>query len=173
MHGWQRLLTGAPLPVLFVVQAVLFGAGTHTLGRLTGQPGQSWIASLIGAVTFGVLMTAWIARERRRSGGADAFAHLERAVSTGQLPPGADAEEWRPRLERQERSYRRLRVLAPVVFVLFAAASVWLAVSQTPLYWIFVAVFLGLGVHSLVTSARRLRRIETMLDRLGTTAPRR
>jgi hypothetical protein len=170
MRALQRKLMTAPLPVVFAVHAVLFGVLTYLLGLLVDQESQSWIGQAIGGLLFGVLMTAWIARERRRTGGPTAVADLRQVVRTGELPDGAEPDEWRPRLERQRRIYRWMRFVAPVEFAAFAALGIWLSTAVSPVYWVFVAVFVGFGVWGAVASVRGLGRIERLLRRLDATS---
>lgn len=165
-HGWRRRLATAPLPVVFVVQAAVFGVLTYLLGQLVGPDHESWIGHAIGGVFFGAAMTWWIARQRRRNGGADAMVDQALALKQGRLPPDADPETWRQHLDRQERTQRRVRRILPVEFGLFAALGVWLALTQGPVWWAFVALFVLFAVGGVLATTRTLRRIAVLRDEL-------
>jgi hypothetical protein len=171
VQAWQKKLTAAPLPVLFVVQATLFTVLTYLLGVLVERDHQSLMGQAIGGLLFGALMTAWVARQRRRAGGATGVSELAEAVRSGELPDDAEPDDWRPRLLRLRRTYRWLRFVSPFQFGLFAALGAWLAIEQTPTYWLFVAAFVGFGVFGTVASVRGLGRIERLLGRLDAASP--
>jgi hypothetical protein len=156
----------APLPVYFVVQAVVFGVLTYVLGQLIGPDHESWIGHAIGGVLFGALMTLWIARQRRRNGGAQAMVDQALALKKGHLPEGADPQVWSANLDRQERTQRRLRRIVPVEFGAFAAVGVWLALTQGAVWWAFVAFFVLAGVGGVVATTRTLHRIDRLRGEL-------
>jgi fatty acid desaturase len=90
------------------------------------------------------------------------------ALKAGQLPADADPQVWRERLDRQARTQRRLRLIAPIEFAAFAALGVWLALSQGPVWWVFVAFFVLVGIActaAAVVSLRRIDRLRQLLHR--------
>ena len=161
-HAWRRRLATGPLWLYFVVQAVLFGVLTYWLQRLTGPDHDSWLVHAIEGVVFGAAMTWWIARQRRRNGGADAMVEQALAIKRGRLPADADPELWPELLDRQERTQRRLRRIAPVEFGAFAALGIWLALTQGAIWWAFVVFFVLVGAACVVASSRTLRRIDLL-----------
>jgi TctA family transporter len=166
MERFRKSSLPVLLPVLFVLLAVLwFGI------QFVTRPARQDVGALvIGSVVYAGLMTAFfgigIARTRRRAGGADEVSRIRRAVKTGVVPPGVDPATWTPELERARRQYRRNRWFGPVVFVLATALGVWLAVTDGPVWWVFVALFVGFLAVSLVDTQRSLRRLTPMLEDL-------
>lgn len=167
MREWRTRLQAAPLYVLFLYFTVGFGGLGYLLDPVSGHS-RSWIAHLIGGIFFGLTMTAVIAWQRRRSGGAQKQLVLVRALKKGELPPDADPAEWAPVLERKKRTYRRLQPLGALEFTAFTALAVWLASSQGAVWWIFAGFFFAAGVVVVVSSRRYVGRIERMQRQLGT-----
>jgi hypothetical protein len=89
------------------------------------------------------------------------------ALRKGRLPEDADPETWRSHLERQERTQRRLRVIAPIEFGAFAALDIWLAFTQGAVWWVFLALFVAFGVGGVVATAATLGRIDRLRQQLG------
>lgn len=166
MERFRKSSLPVLLPVLFVLLAVLwFGI------QFVTRPARQDVGALaIGSVVYAGLMTAFfgiaIARTRRRAGGADEVSRIRRAVKTGAVPPDADPAIWTPELERVQRQYRRTRWFGPVVFVLATALGIWLALTDGPVWWLFVAVFVGFLVWGVVDTRRALRRLPPMLEDL-------
>jgi len=165
MKGFRQRLAKASLPVLFAYFTVTFGLGTWLLAPLTGTT-TSWRGHLIGGVLFGVLMTGVTAWQRRRNGGVDARLDTTKSLRAGQLPPDADPQVWRERLDRQERTHRRVRVIAPIEFGAFAVVAVGLALGHGVIWWAFAALFVLIGVGCVVASNRTLRRIDLLRGEL-------
>jgi hypothetical protein len=151
--------------VHFLYFTVAFGLITWLLDELTGTT-TSLRGRLIGVLLFGVLMTAFTAWQRRRNGGAEASVDTAQALKYGRLPDDADPQVWRERLDRQERTQRRVRWIAPVEFGAFAALGVWLALSQGAIWWAFAAAFVLMGVGCVVGSSRTLQRIDVLRGEL-------
>jgi hypothetical protein len=170
VHAWQRRLATAPLPVHFVLHAVLFGVGIYLLDLVLGQRSHSWIRYAVVGLLFGLTATAGLAWQRRR-GGAEELRAVSQAIRHERLPPDADRREWLELLEQEEHTQRRAQVAAaiasPPLVVLFA----WLALAASPGYWIHVAVFAVFGVLGTASSVRNLRRIERLLDQLTSGSP--
>jgi hypothetical protein len=167
VSGWRQRLANAPLAVVFGYYTVVFGLLTWLLDELTGTT-TSWRGRLLGVLLFGVLMTAFTAWQRRRNGGPKEMVDTAAALKAGQLPADADPQVWRERLDRQARTQRRLRLIAPIEFAAFAALGVWLALSQGPVWWVFVAFFVLVGIActaAAVVSLRRIDRLRQLLHR--------
>lgn len=164
-RGWRRRLANAPLPALFVYYTVVFGLVTWLLDGVTGTT-TSWQGRLIGVVLFGVLMTAFTAWQRRRNGGPSAMVDTAAALKAGRLPADADPQDWRNRLDRRERTQRRMRWIAPVEFAAFTALGVWLALREGAVWWVFAAFFVLVGTGCVVASTRTLRRIDVLRGEL-------
>jgi hypothetical protein len=171
VHAWQRRLATAPLPVHFVMQAVLFGVGIYLLGPVLGQRSHSWIRYTVAALLFGLATTAGLAWQRRRNGGVETILAVSQAIRHEGLPPDADPREWLELLEREERTHRRAQVTAAIVFPLLAVLCAWLALAVSPRYWIHAASLAVVGVIGTASSARNLRRVERLLDRLAAGSP--
>jgi hypothetical protein len=165
VSDWRQRLAKAPLVVHFVYFSVAFGLVTWLIGELTGTT-STWRGRLIGDVLFGVLMTAFTAWQRRRDGGPEAQLDTAQALRSGRLPADADPQVWRNRLDRQERTQRRVRWIGPVEFGAFAVLGVWLALSQGVIWWVFAGVFVLIGIGCVVASTRTLRRIYVLRGEL-------
>jgi hypothetical protein len=165
VNGWRQRLAKVSLPALFVYFAGTFGLGTWLLGLLTSTT-TSWRGHLMGDLFFGVLMTGVTAWQRRRNGGVEAQLETTKGLKAGQLPPEADPQVWRARLDRQERTHRRVRVIAPIEFGAFSVLAVWLALDQGVIWWAFAALFVLIGAGCAVASTRTLRRIDVLREEL-------
>jgi hypothetical protein len=165
VNGWRQRLATATLPVQFAYFSVTFGLATWLLGPLTGTT-TSWRSHLIGGLFFGVLMTGFTAWQRRRNGGAEGGLDMAKSLKTGRLPPDADPGVWAGRLDRQERTHRRVRLIAPIEFGAFTVLAVVLALTQGVIWWAFAGVFALFAVGGVVAGNRNLRRIDVLRDEL-------
>jgi hypothetical protein len=168
--AWRRRLATAPLPVHFVLQAVLFGVGIYLLDLVLGQRSHSWIRYAVVGLLFGLTTTAGLAWQRWR-GGAEALRAVSQAIRHERLPPDADPHEWLELLEYQERTHRRAQVAAAIACPLLVVLFAWFALAVRPLFWIHVALFAVFGVIETASSVRNLRRIERLLDQLAAGSP--
>jgi hypothetical protein len=114
------------------------------------------------------VMTLVVARQRRRSGGADTMAEVTASLKTRRLPLDADPATWIPALEWRRRQFRRTMWLMPVLVLVLVAMGVAavVLVPGSPAGWIIVVVFLALGVLSVEQARRTLPRIDDLLRQL-------
>ncbi|WP_144715266.1 hypothetical protein [Curtobacterium pusillum] len=166
MDRIRRLPLPALLPIVFVVVGALY----FLLGLFSNPSGMHVVARLIGALFYAVAMTAFfgiaIAIRRRRAGGADAVNAMRHTIRTGELPADADTAAWTSELERYRVRYRRNRWSVPVMFVLFAALSVYLAASVSPFWWLFLLFFVGSCAYAMWDTRRALRNLDTAIAEL-------
>jgi hypothetical protein len=166
MDRIRRLPLPALLPILFVVVG-----GLYFLFGLAGNPSREHVvARLIGALFYATGMTVvfgiLIAVRRRKAGGADAVTAMQRTIRTGAVPADADTTTWIPELERYRVRYRRNRWAVPIMFVVFAALCVTLALSASPVWWLFLVLFAALCAYSVWETRRALRNLDASLDEL-------
>jgi hypothetical protein len=164
--GLQQRLDALPLPVFFVVAAVVGGLGGAGLAALT--EGQVDVPALVlRAVLFAVVLTWLAARQRRRAGSPRVGAAVGASTRRGTLPVDADPAVWRPALEEQRRTALRARWLGPVVFGSLVAVAVVLAVLLESPAWAFIAAGGAvLGALGPLGAARTLRRVDGLLTQL-------
>lgn len=166
MDRIRRLPLPALLPIVFVVVGGLYFA----LGLLTDPRHLNVVVRLIGALVYAIGITVFfgitIARRRRKAGGADEVAAMLRTTRTGTVPDGVDTVRWTAELERYRVRYRRNRWSLPILVGLFVALTVWLALTLDPVWWLFLAVFVGLFGYALWETRRALRNLDRALDEL-------
>ncbi|WP_435092289.1 hypothetical protein [Clavibacter michiganensis] len=153
------VLAAVVIVVRILVESVLLEDGL-TLGRT--------IANVIGSLIMSGVLTFVVARQRRRSGGADTMAEVTTSLKSQQLPRDADPAAWIPALEWRRRQFRRSLWLMPVLVVVLVAMGVAAAVliPDSPAGWIIVVVFLVLGAVSVVQARRTIPRIDDLLRQL-------
>ncbi|MBF4591084.1 hypothetical protein [Curtobacterium sp. VKM Ac-1395] len=165
MDRIRRLPLPALLPIMFVVVGGLY----FLIGLLT-SPEETMPGRLVGTLVYAVIFSAGfsilIAVRRRKAGGAEAVTAMQRTIRTGKVPADADSATWIPELERYRVRYRRNRWVVPVMFVLFAALCVSLALSAGPVWWLFLVLFAGLCVYSGWETRRALRNLDASLEEL-------
>jgi hypothetical protein len=164
--GLQHRLDALPLPVFFVVAAVVGGLAGAGLAALTD--GRVDVAALVvRAALFAVVLTWLAARQRRRTGTPGMGATVGAATRRGTLPVDADPAVWRPALEEQRRTALRARWLGPVFFGSLVAAAVVLAVLLRSPAWAFIAAGGAvLGAIGPLGAARTRRRVDGLLAQL-------
>jgi peptidoglycan/LPS O-acetylase OafA/YrhL len=161
----------APLGIVFVVLFVLVVVIRLLLEAVMLEDGLSLgraIATVIGSLLFSGVMTLVVARQRRRSGGADTMAEVTASLKTRRLPLDADPATWIAALEWRRRQFRRSMWLMPVLVVVLIAMGVAavVLVPGSPAGWIIVVVFLALGVVSVEQARRTIPRIDDLLRQL-------
>jgi len=166
MDRFRRMPLPALLPILFVLVGGLYLG----IGVATDPTPEHLLGRVVGALFYAVLMTVFfgilIAYRRRRAGGTDQAAAIQRAVRSGQLPGEVDHVVWTRELESTRKRYRNNRVIVPIMAVVFAAFSVWAAVTVSPFWWLLLVVFLGMCAYSVWETRRALRNIEHLLTAL-------
>ncbi|UKF26770.1 hypothetical protein [Clavibacter nebraskensis] len=161
----------APLGIVFVVLFVLVVLIRLLLEAVMLEDGLSVgraIATVVGSLLFSGVMTLIVARQRRRSGGADTMAEVTTSLKTRRLPLDADPATWIPALEWRRRQFRRSLWLMPVLVVVLMAMGVATIVfaPESPAGWIVLGVFLVLGVVSVLQARRTIPRIDDLLGQL-------
>lgn len=174
MKEFRAHIQTAPLGVLFAWFTGVYFIGTYGFALLDGTGRLTLVTALIRFVTaalFGGAMTAVVARQRRRDGGVETTAQITTALKTGSVPKGADASLWVPALEGRRRQNERAQWMNPIVFGVFTALSVWLAVQDPTAVvpWIFVAFFVAIAVFSIVAAKRLVRKIDALLAQVDST----
>ncbi|RIJ53809.1 hypothetical protein [Clavibacter phaseoli] len=164
---FQRAPLGIVFLVLFLIvvvvrlllEAVMLDDGL-SLGRT--------IATVIGSLLFSGVLTLVVARQRRRSGGADTMAEVTTSLKSRRLPLDADPATWIPALEWRRRQFRRSLWLMPVLVVVLVAMGIAtiVFVPESPAGWIVLGVFLVLGVVSVLQARRAIPRIDDLLRQL-------
>jgi hypothetical protein len=127
------------------------------------------ISALVYAVFLAVILTVGLARRRRRAGGTAALAAMQRALKTGDTPQDADPRTWTPQFTQWERQLRRARWFGPVFFGVLATLGVFLAFAGDGLGTLsplLAALFVAVGVWSVVQAHHRLPRVRRVLDTL-------
>jgi drug/metabolite transporter (DMT)-like permease len=164
---FERASLGAVYGLTSLLYFVIRFAIDAIMGRDVLDPVQL-VLSVVGAALFGGVMVFFIARQRRRSGGASISADVSDALKARRLPADADPAVWIPALEWRRAQFARSRWLVPILFGLFALMGVLAFVLDptSPLGWIVVAAFLFVGTVSIVQARRTLPRIDELLGQL-------
>jgi len=161
------LLTASPWQYALLYGGLFFVAMTLD-GRFVRQ--ESWTATLVGAAIGGAVVGAGIGplMRRKMKQQLDAVGDVPddvryrvagRSTLRGPLPTDPDERAAQVRLiDHQLAQVRRGRPVAVVVYAVFVAAGVWLAVSRSPWWWLFVAFWLALDVLQLITPTLLHRR---------------
>lgn len=169
MDRFRRL----PLPALLPIVFVLVGGLYFVIGFASNPDGGELAARAIASLFYAVLMTIFfgflIAYRRRRAGGTEAAAAIQRAVRNGELPDDADHVVWTRELESTRKRYRNNRVIVPIMVVVFAAFSVWAALTVSPFWWAVLVLFMGMCAYSAWETRRALRNIDHLLTTLRGT----
>lgn len=160
-----------PLAVLLPIVFVVVGGVYFVLGLVDGAGHINLIVRAAGSVFYAAVMTAFlgfvIARRRRKAGGARAVSAMQRTIRTGDVPDDVDTATWTAELERYRVRYRRNRWSVPVMFGVFVLLCVYLAVSVSAVWWLFLAFFIAVSAYSLWETRRALRNLDRALDELG------
>jgi peptidoglycan/LPS O-acetylase OafA/YrhL len=161
----------APLGILFLVLAAVVFVVRGLVGPLLLDDALSLgrtVGNLVSSLLIAGVMTFVIARQRRRSGGADTMADVTTSLKTRRLPLDADPATWIPALEWRRRQFRRSMWLMPVLVVVLIAMGVAaiVLVPESPAGWIIVVAFLAVGTVSVVQARRTIPRIDDLLRQL-------
>ncbi|GAA3214883.1 hypothetical protein [Actinocorallia longicatena] len=165
---WRDRWASAPLWSVFLVCALPYGAVMGLYSALSD--GESLLPVLsIGVVSglvFGLALTYWVARARRRTGLAElepgSRRSLTRALRTGRLP---DDVSLYPALERmiacQRRQLHRSRFTHPAIYGVLALISAAVAIDE-PAYWLIVALFLAFLAYGPFAIRRATNRLDAV-----------
>ena len=118
-----------------------------------------------GIFTLWSAFRAW-AKERALPPGSPTAMNLRKAISTGQLPEEASAEQWEPELIRILIQERHMAWFGPLMCGLFTALGVFLILDSPERPWLGVIcspLFLGLTVWYPFWVRRRRVRIQELL----------
>jgi hypothetical protein len=170
-------LNGAPLVVVALVEAILFGGFSLLVNIATGLARLN-SAAVIGAAAsgliFGIFMSVFIRFQRSRSGGAVMARSVTNAIKSGKLPETATAEEWGPLLDRRRRQARLYRWVGPVEFGLFALLGVYLLFSDPTraLLWGFeILLFVAAVAAYPIWANRQVSKIDALRNQLSQQTP--
>lgn len=168
----QRLMT-APRWAICLVTGVVYGGLTSLLQFARGEVSFAGAAlsAVLGGLFFGVLFGSYTHRRNQ-----------DFLAETGQVVPSRTARRasWRgpaPRdpedrrlasaiLDHQLHELDRQRVWAPVLVTVLLAGSVWLALTDSLLWWGATAVFAAFLLLHL-WARHRLTRRRALLDDAG------
>ncbi|WP_237583529.1 hypothetical protein [Clavibacter tessellarius] len=161
----------APLGVVFLVLSVIAIVVRLAVEAVLLDDGLSVgraIASVIGSLVLSGVLTLVVARQRRRSGGADTMADVTTAVKARRLPLDADPAVWIPALEWRRRVLRRSLWLTPALVAVIIAMGVaaLVLIPDSPAGGVVIVVFLALGVVSAMQTSRTIPRIDDLLRQL-------
>jgi uncharacterized membrane protein len=166
-----RLLS-APRWVVGLVSAVPFGV---FMGVASGLRHGSWtdgliegaIAGVVYGAIMGVVMHRRYGRYREAMGGVPLrdVRRAAREARRGRVPQDPDGRRAAYRLlDTQLGELRRQRRWAPVFFLVMAAGSVFLAVTESRWWWCAVCVWLGFPAVYFVLPQRLEHRLELLRD---------
>jgi hypothetical protein len=159
-----------PLPALLPILFVLVGGLYFAIGLVSDPSRGALVARAVSSLVYAVLMTTFfgflIAYRRRRAGGTETAAAIQRAVRTGDLPAHVDHVVWTRELESTRKRYRNNRFLVPIMAVLFVAFSIWAATTISPFWWLILVLLVGTCAYSVWETRRALRNIERLLTAL-------
>ncbi|MDT5014957.1 MAG: hypothetical protein QOD39_1117 [Mycobacterium sp.] len=177
MVNLRDRLNGAPLVVVALVEAILFGGFSLLVNIATGLARLN-SAAVIGAAAsgliFGIFMSVFIRFQRSRSGGAVMARSVTNAIKSGKLPETATAEEWGPLLDRRRRQARLYRWVGPVEFGLFALLGVYLLFSDPTraLLWGFeILLFVAAVAAYPIWANRQVSKIDALRNQLSQQTP--
>lgn len=173
--GWQGLLRRTPEWLIVLVIATGWVALQLAMRLLMGKEVEAEYVAVTGS--FGVALgvfTLWFsgrtqAKERALPPGSPSGANITRAMSTGQLPELASAEQWEAELIWMLIQDRHMVWAGPLICGLFTALGVFLAFGRPQHPWfgvVFTVAFLGMTVWFPVWVRRRRKRIQELLAKL-------
>jgi len=171
-RSWHKVLRRAPRWVVALVFAVAWSGMILGMQLLKGRSVQAEDVAITGA--FGLLLAAFVLwygrRLRTKEGklppGSPTGTNITRAVSTGQLPEKATAEEWVPELNKLLRQERHAAWAWPPICCLVAAGGIYLVFDtpEHPWFGVFaIALALCLAIWYPLYAPRRRTRIHALL----------
>jgi hypothetical protein len=167
----HRMLT-APRWVVGVVAGIPFGAAMGIgaglrHGRWTVALTEGVVAGVVYGVVMGIVMHRRFARYREAIAGVPQrnVRRAAREARKGRVPDDAEARRAISRLLTiQLAELRRQRRWAPAFSLVMVAGSVFLALAQTPWWWVTVPFWLALLAMHLALPHRLARRLELLSD---------
>jgi len=171
VRNFRSRLQAAPLGVMFAWFAGSYFVLTYAIALLDSSARLTLFDALIrlvGASFFGGVMTALVAWQRRRSGGAGTLVQINKAIKTGIVPEDAEPAIWVPALETRRRQNERARWLNPAIFGLFTILGIWL-ITQEPtdvVLWALIAFFIAIAIFSVIQVPKTVKKIDVILAQL-------
>lgn len=179
--GWRALVRRSPNWLIVLAISILYTSPILGMDLLKGEDVEPTKAAI---TTVGGLCLGWFAiwinrwrqaRDRRMPEGSVTTPRLQQAISRGQLPEHATAEQWVPELQKIVRQERHWAWGGPIFFFsVFTALGVFLIFDDSahPWYGIFcTAAFLGLAVWYPIWIGRRRARINELIAELDNKPP--
>lgn len=167
----DRLAEAPPL-LLALILAVTFGGLWWILIVAIGLQPIGWVsvigAAVAGAV-FGVSMTLYIVRQRKRTGGPHNLAALNRALKTGKLPPDADRRTWESLVDHRAKQQVFWGRVGPFEFGLFAVLGLYLALTDARgawFWWLEAVGMAAFAVFSPISSRRQVTKLKELRRQL-------
>lgn len=173
--GWRGLVRRSPNWLLVVAMGALYTALILGMDLLKGdeiEPVKAALTAVIGVGLgcFAIWINRWRqARDSRKPEGSVTTPRLQQAISTGQLPEHAAAEEWVPELQKIVRQERHWAWGGPLFFGLFTAMGIFLIFDDPahPWFGVFISAgFLGAAVWYPIWVRRRRARINGLIAEL-------
>jgi hypothetical protein len=175
-RSWQKVLRKTPRWLIVLVIATAWAALQVGMRFLMGKEIEAEYVALTFAfgVAFGVF-TLWIsgrtqAKERSLPPGSPTGTNVTKAMSTGQVPEQASAQEWEAELIWMLIQDRHMVWVGPLVGGLFSALGVFLALDRPEHPWfgvVFGVAFLGMAICFPVWVRRRRARIRRLLAQIS------
>lgn len=162
MPGW----------VIFPLIAVLYTVGMLGKDYLTGEalaPMRIAVTAVAGVAVsvFIFWLVTWRrAREREKPRGWPTVTNFRTALSSGQLPEGAGAEQWVPELTKTMRQEKPMVWIGPLLFAGFAGLGLFLIIDnpEHPWFWAIATVlFIAMALWYPIWGARRRKRMQALI----------
>jgi hypothetical protein len=174
-RSWQKVLRMMPRWLIVLVIATAWAALQVGMRFLMGKAIEAEYVALTCAlgVAFGVF-AVWIsgrtqAKERALPPGSPTGTNVTKAMSTGQIPEQASAQEWEAELIWMLIQDRHMVWVGPLMGGLLSAMGVFLALGRPEHPWfgvVFALAFLGMAIWFPVWVRRRRARIQKLLAQL-------
>lgn len=170
-----RKLRRLPNWGLFLLIAVLYTVVLLGMDYFTGEilePGRIAFTAVTGIAlsAFILWFTKWQrARERRKPAGWPTATNFRTALSSGELPEGARAEQWLPELLKAIRHERLMAWLGMLVFIGFAGLGVFLIIDNPdhPWFWVAATVFFTVvAAWYPIWTPRRRKKMQNLIAQL-------
>lgn len=171
--GWRGLVRRTPMWILVLVIAAPYAALQLGMRLLRGKDVDAGdvVAYSVFGVVFGIFIV-WMGvraarKERKLPPGSPTATNISKAISTGQLPEHASAEQWKPELFTILIQERRVAWFVSVFFGLATVLGVFIIFDDSENPWLGVvcsAMFLSLAVGFPLWTRHRRPRIQKLLD---------
>jgi hypothetical protein len=164
-----------PRWLIVLVIAIVWAALQLGMRLLIGKEveAENVAATAALGVALGILTLWWArraqAKERNLPPGSPTGTNITKAMSTGQLPEQASAQEWEAELIWMLIQDRHMVWVGPLICGLFSAMGVFLAFGKPEHPWfgvVFAVAFLGMAIWFPVWVRRRRVRIQKLLAQL-------